>query len=415
MTIHRLAAISLHTSPLAQPGTGDAGGMNVYVEATARRLAKLGVEVEIFTRATSSADQPAVELAPGVIVRHIVAGPFEGLEKNDLPGQLCSFAAGVLRAEARREPGYYDIIHSHYWLSGQVGFLAKERWAVPLVHSAHTLARVKNLLLAEGDEPEPAGRLIGEDQVVAEADRLIANTDAEHDELVELYNGDPARIDVVPPGVDTDLFSPGDQRRARAVFGIDPAERVMVFAGRIQPLKGPEVLLRAAAELAHRFPDERWRVLVVGGLSGVGRVGRHGLAELADELGISALVTFLPPQPRERLAEVFRAADVVAVPSYNESFGLVALEAQACGVPVVAAAVGGLRVAVQDGVTGVLIDGHDAGSWATALADVTLDQSRRGHLGWSARVHAEKFSWDATAEGLLASYDRAIGDLRLRQ
>ncbi|MEO5834333.1 MAG: D-inositol-3-phosphate glycosyltransferase, partial [Nakamurella sp.] len=350
---------------------------------------------------------------PGVTVRHIVAGPFEGLAKNDLPGQLCSFAAGVLRAEARRDPGFYDVIHSHYWLSGQVGFLAKDRWAVPLVHTAHTLARVKNSFLAEGDAPEPPGRLIGEDQVVAEADRLVANTDIERDELVTLYGADPARVDVVPPGVDTDVFAPGDRRAARVRFGLDPDERVIVFAGRIQPLKGPDVLLRAAAVLARRFPGQRWRIVVVGGLSGVGRVGSHGLAELTGELGIADLVTFLPPQPRERLAEVFRAADVVAVPSYNESFGLVALEAQACGTPVVAAAVGGLRVAVQDGVTGVLVEGHAADDWAAALAGVVLDQPRRDHLAGAARVQAEKFSWDATAEGLLQSYERAARDLKV--
>ncbi len=414
MTIHRLAAISLHTSPLAQPGTGDAGGMNVYIESTARRLAARGVEVEIFTRATSSADHAAVELAPGVLVRHIVAGPFEGLEKNDLPGQLCSFASGVLRAEARREPGFYDVIHSHYWLSGQVGFLAKDRWAVPLIHSAHTLARVKNQFMAEGDQPEPVGRLIGEDQVVAEADRLIANTDSERDDLVDRYGADPSRIDVVPPGVDTDLFSPGDRRAARKLFGLACDERVIVFAGRIQPLKGPDVLLRAARELISADGANRWRILIVGGLSGVGRVGPHGLADLAAQLGITDAVTFLPPQPRERLVEVFRAADVVAVPSYNESFGLVALEAQACGVPVVAAAVGGLRVAVQDGVTGLLVDGHQPRAWADALAAVALDEPRRAHLAGAARVHAEKFSWDATAEGLLTSYDEAIHDLHRR-
>ncbi len=184
-----------------------------------------------------------------------------------------------------------------------------------------------------------------------------------------------------------------------------------MFAGRIQPLKGPEVLLAAAAVLAGRFPAQRWRIVVVGGLSGVGRLGSHGLAGLADELGITDLVTFLPPQPRELLAEVFRAADVVAVPSYNESFGLVALEAQACGTPVVAAAVGGLRVAVDDGVTGVLVDGHDAADWAAALAAVVLDGTRRDHLSGAARVQAEKFSWDATADGLLASYERAARDL----
>ncbi len=189
--IRRLAAISLHTSPLAQPGTGDAGGMNVYIDQTSRRLAARGVEVEIFTRATSSEQPPVAELAPGVLVRHIVAGPFEGLDKDELPGQLCSFAAGVMRAEARSAPGHYDVVHSHYWLSGQVGYLARDRWGVPLVHTAHTLAKVKNAAMAQDDEPEPRGRLIGEEQVVAEADRLIANTAAEKTELVQLYDADP--------------------------------------------------------------------------------------------------------------------------------------------------------------------------------------------------------------------------------
>jgi D-inositol-3-phosphate glycosyltransferase len=408
MTIKRVAAISLHTSPLAQPGVGDAGGMNVYVEATARRLAARGVAVDIFTRATSSAEPPVIEVADGVTVRHVVAGPFEGLQKNDLPGQLCSFAAGVLRVGAFHDVGHYSIVHSHYWLSGQVGFLAKDRWVVPLVHSAHTLGRVKNAWLADGDEPEPPGRLIGEDQVIAEADRLIANTDAERTDLIELYGAAPERVDVVAPGVDTELFVPGDMAGARIELGISPADRVLVFAGRIQPLKGPDVLLRALRVLIQRYPDEPWRVLVVGGISGSGRSGNRSLAELAAELGVQDSVTFLPPQPRERLVTVFQAAAVVAVPSYNESFGLVAMEAQASGTPVVAAAVGGLPVAVQDGLTGTLVDGHDPESWAHALAAIALDPDCRAHLAGAARVHAEKFSWDVTAEALLASYERAI-------
>ena len=172
-----MAVLSVHTSPLAQPGTGDAGGMNVYVLQTALHLARRGVEVEIFTRATSSSDEPVVPVAPGVLVRNIVAGPFEGLDKNDLPTQLCAFTAGVLRAEANHDPGHYDIVHSHYWLSGQVGWLARDRWAVPLVHTAHTLAAVKNAALAAGDTPEPPLRSVGEQQVVDEADRLIVNTE----------------------------------------------------------------------------------------------------------------------------------------------------------------------------------------------------------------------------------------------
>ena len=406
--IRRLAAISLHTSPLAQPGTGDAGGMNVYVDQTARRLARRGVEVEIFTRATSSDQPPVAELAPGVLVRHIVAGPFEGLDKQELPGQLCSFAAGVLRAEARSAPGHYDVVHSHYWLSGQVGYLAKDRWGVPLVHSAHTLAKVKNAAMADDDEPEPRGRLIGEEQVVAEADRLIANTSTEAADLIGLYGADPGRIDVVPPGVDADVFSPGDAVAARRALGIGADDAVIVFAGRIQPLKGPDVLVRALERLAAQHPERRWRVVIVGGESGTGRRSGHRLDELAGLLGVGGLVDFQPPVPAAGLVEIYRAADVVAVPSYNESFGLVALEAQAAGTPVVAAAVGGLSVAVADGVSGSLVAGHDPQTWADALAGVLLDPVKRQRMSAAAPIQAAKFSWEVTVDGLLESYRRAL-------
>ena len=257
----RVAVLSVHTSPLAQPGTGDAGGMNVYVLQSALHMARRGVEVEIFTRATSSADPPVVHVAPGVLVRNVVAGPFEGLDKYDLPTQLCAFTAGVLRAEANHEPGYYDIVHSHYWLSGQVGWLARDRWAVPLVHTAHTLAAVKNAALADGDAPEPPLRAVGEQQVVDEADRLIVNTEDEARQLVSLHHADPARIDVVHPGVDLQTFTPGDRRAARAALGLAADEQVVAFVGRIQPLKAPDVLLRAAARAARRARDgRRWAV-----------------------------------------------------------------------------------------------------------------------------------------------------------
>jgi D-inositol-3-phosphate glycosyltransferase len=406
-TIRRLAAISLHTSPLAQPGTGDAGGMNVYIDQTSRRLAERGVEVEIFTRATSSDQPPIVEMAPGVLVRHIVAGPFEGLDKEDLPGQLCSFAAGVMRAEARNAPGHYDIVHSHYWLSGQVGYLAKDRWGVPLVHSAHTLAKVKNAAMAAGDDPEPRGRIIGEEQVVAEADRLIANTAAERADLVALYDADPDRIDVVPPGVDTEVFSPGDRAADRAALGIGADEKVIVFAGRIQPLKGPDIVVRAVHRLAEWYPEHQWRLVIVGGASGTGRRPGHRLHELVDLLGTGDTIDFRPPVQSSELARIYRAGDVVAVPSYNESFGLVAVEAQAAGTPVVAAAVGGLTVAVADRVSGLLVDGHDPDRWARSLAEIVLDPAQRDRLSVGARRRAAQFSWESTVDGLLAGYRAA--------
>ena len=403
----RVAVLAVHTSPLAQPGVGDAGGLNVYVLHSALHLARRGVEVEIFTRATASTDPPVARVAPGVLVRNVVAGPFEGLDKYDLPTQLCAFAAGVLRAEAAHEPGYYDIVHSHYWLSGQVGWLARDRWSVPLVHTAHTLAAVKNAALAEGDTPEPPLRTVGEQQVVDEADRLIANTNDEAAQLVSLHHADPARIDIAHPGVDLEMFGPGDRRAARSKLGLPADQNVVAFVGRIQPLKGPEVLLRAVAKLP------RVHVVVVGGPSGSGLAVPDGLVRLAAELGISDRVTFLPPQSRENLATVFQAVDLVAVPSYSESFGLVALEAQACGTPVAAAAVGGLPVAVRDGVSGGLVAGHDADRWAQALD--RLLQADGGAMSRAAVEHAAAFSWDNTVDSLLASYRRAIGDFTARR
>ncbi|MFB9238914.1 D-inositol-3-phosphate glycosyltransferase [Plantactinospora siamensis] len=422
-TPRRIAVLSVHTSPLHQPGTGDAGGMNVYVVEVSRRLAEQGVEVEIFTRATAGDLPPVVEMAPGVRVRHVMAGPLEGLSKEELPAQLCAFTTGVLRAEAAHPPGHYDLIHSHYWLSGQVGWLAKERWGVPLVHTAHTLAKVKNARLASGDRPEPRARVIGEEQVVAEADRLVANTSFEEQDLIGRYGADPRLVAVVEPGVDLDRFRPvaaGSEAAARVAarrrLGLPEGGNVVAFVGRIQPLKAPDVLLRAVAALRDRDPRlvDELTVVVAGGPSGSGLDRPTSLIELTAALGISRTVRFLPPQTGEDLAALYRAADVVAVPSYNESFGLVALEAQACGTPVLAAAVGGLVTAVRDGVSGRLVAGHDADDWARALAELLAAPARRLVLGRGAARHAANFSWSRTASGLLAVYRDAVAEHRAR-
>lgn len=410
----RIAVLSVHTSPLEQPGTKDAGGMNVYISQTAVEMARRGVSVEVFTRATSSDQPPAVELAPGVLVRHIPAGPFEPLERGELPSQLCAFTSGVLRTEAFQEPGYYDLIHSHYWLSGQVGWLARDRWGVPLVHTAHTLAKVKNAALASGDTPEPRTRVIGEEQVVAEADRLVVNTDVEADQLVRLYDADPDAVRTVSPGVDLERFRPGSRAAARAALGVPADAVVLAFAGRIQPLKAPDVLLRATAALVRRDPGLRRRlvVLVAGGPSGTGLEQPRSLMDLAVELGIDDVTRFLPPQGGQDLVNVYRAADVVAVPSHNESFGLVALEAQACGTPVVAARVGGLPVAVDDEVSGLLVPTHDTEDWADALARVALRPEVRAVLSRGAREHAQRFSWRRTTDALLDIYREAMAAFR---
>ena len=408
----RVAVLSVHTSPLDQPGTGDAGGMNVYIVETSRRLAESGVEVEIFTRATSSDQPPVVELTPGVLVRHVTAGPFEGLAKQDLPGQLCAVTAGVLRSEAARPEGWFDLIHSHYWLSGQVGWLASERWNVPLVHSMHTMAKVKNRDLSEGDAPEPAMRIIGEEQVVAAADRLVANTDDEARELIDLYGANADRVDVVHPGVDLDRFRPGDRAASRRRHGVPEDAVLLLFVGRIQPLKAPDVLLRAAADMVQEDPQLRSRlqVVVCGGPSGSGLDRPTALIELADSLGISELVRFEPPAGRDALVDWYRAADVCVVPSYSESFGLVAVEAQACGTPVVAAAVGGLRTAVAHQVSGLLVEGHDPRDFARAISTITSQGRLREELSRGAHMHAAAFGWSATTAGLLASYSAAMSN-----
>ncbi len=411
-TPRRVAMLSVHTSPLDQPGTGDAGGMNVYVAEVAARLAQLGTEVEVFTRATSSELPPLVEVAPGVLVRHVTAGPFEALAKDRLPGQLCAFTAALLRAEPAREPGSYDLVHSHYWLSGQAALLARALCRVPLVHSMHTMAKVKNAALVEGDTAEPLTRVIGEQHVVDAADRLVANTDDEAQALVGRYGADPDRVDVVHPGVDLDRFAPGDQRLARAALQIPADALLLLFAGRIQPLKAPDVLIRSVAELVRGDPGLRSRLVgaVVGGPSGSGYEHTEHLERLATELGVADLVRFAPPVEQDVLARWYQAADLTVVPSHSESFGLVALESQACATPVVAAGVGGLRTAVADGRSGVLVDGNDPAVWAGVLGDLLADPVRRESLARRARNHAAGFGWDATARGLQAVYRAAMAE-----
>lgn len=408
----RVAMLSVHTSPLHQPGTGDAGGMNVYMVELSRALAEQGAKVDLFTRCRGEGRPERVDLAPGVRVRHLHAGPRQALPKEAMPDLVVPFSLALLK-ERRR----YDLVHSHYWLSGQAGRIASVGWGIPLVHTAHTLAEVKNAALAEGDTPEPELRVRGERQVVVSADRLIANTADEAEALRSLYGAEEPRTEVVPPGVDLRTFGPADGRAAaRARLGLPADAFVPLYAGRIQPLKGPDVLVRAIAELVRLAPDLRRRLVVpvIGGHSGATRQGT--VPRLAHELGVADVLRLCPPVPQGRLADWYRAADVLVVPSRSESFGLVALEAQACGTPVLAAAVGGLPTAVWDGVTGLLVPGHDPVEYARRLLWLAGQPAARATMGEAAVRHARGMSWRTSAARTIEVYESARRDaLRVGQ
>ena len=407
----RIASLMLHTSPLEQAGIGDAGGMNVYVVESAKRIAASGVSVDIYTRANKSGLPEIVEIADGVTVRHLEAGPYDGITKDELPSQICALMSSFMHQEARLPAHYYDVIHSHYWISGQLGWLISERLGIPLVHTMHTMAKVKNLSLAEGEKPEPQTRAIGEEQVVAASAALIANTAAESASLVSLYDACPDNVYVVPPGVDLSTYKlNGGKKASRKKLKIADDALMLAFVGRIQPHKGPEVLIRAVAEMLKHTPvlRSKLKTIIMGGPSGNGSQEPERLRSLAQFLGVSDVIEFMPPVPHEELSDWYRASDLVCVPSYSESFGLVALEAQACGTPVVATAIGGLRTAVADGISGSLVDGHDPRAWSAVISRLLMEPERRLILSMGAVEHASHFGWDATARGTLDVYDRVL-------
>jgi D-inositol-3-phosphate glycosyltransferase len=407
-TSRRVATLMVHTSPLDQAGTGDAGGMNIYVVEAAQNMAAMGVQVDIFTRRTDTDIADVVEVSPGVRVIQLNVGPVSGVTKEQLPKLIPELSVAFTQAMSH---DHYDVIHSHYWISGKVAMPVAKELGIPLVHTMHTMARVKNLNLAEGETPEPMIRVQGETQVVAAADALVANTDAEAASLVSLYEACPDNVLVVSPGVNLKVFTPGSGRAAaREVVGLDKDAHIITFVGRIQPHKGPEVLIRAIAEMVSHSPHLRQKLItnIIGGASGANQSEVERLKELVSWLGIADVVRFAPPVPREDLPQWYRASDLVCVPSYSESFGLVALEAQACGTPVVATAVGGLRTAVADGISGVLVDGHDPRAWSSVLARLLQEPQRRVLLSMGAVEHASHFGWDATSRGTLDIYDRVL-------
>jgi D-inositol-3-phosphate glycosyltransferase len=371
-------------------------------------MAAMGVSVDIFTRRTDADAPEIVEISPGVRVRHFDCGHGQ-LTKEQLPTHIAGLSRAFLQIMKKEN---YDVIHSHYWLSGKVAMAAAKELAIPLVHTMHTMARVKNLNLAEGESPEPMIRVQGETQVAEAADALIANTDAEAASLVTLYDACPDTVHVVTPGVNLQVFTPGEGRSAaRNVVGLPQDGLVVTFVGRIQPHKGPEVLIRATSEMVKHSPALRHKLIVniMGGASGANAEEVDRLKELATWLELDDVVRFAPPVERDSLAAWYRAADLVCVPSYSESFGLVALEAQACGTPVVATAVGGLRTAVADGFSGVLVDGHDPKAWSSVITRLLQEPQRRVLLSMGAIEHASHFGWGSTARGTLDIYDLVIG------
>jgi len=408
--ITSVAYLSMHTSPLLQPGQGSAGGMNVYIHELARTMAGRGIDIVVFTRRTSPTAPEVVRPRSGYSVVHIDAGPAEHIPIENLPPLVPRFTEGVLEwtaASGRR----FDLVHSHYWLSGWAGVLCKEALGIPLANSFHTLGRIKDLT-RRADEPASSPlRTLTEEQVIASSNCVIASTPYEFDDLLDHYGADPERLCTSPPGIDHDLFHPGDADEARFWLGLGN-EPIVLFAGRIQTLKGIDIAIEALGLLPESVAGGGGppQLVVVGGPSGTG--GHSELKrtrDLADELGLRDRVHFIPAQPHSTLAGLYRAASVLVMPSRSESFGLVAAEAQACGLPVVASAVGGLPFVVSHEISGLLVEDLEPKRFAAALLRILDDPQLASELSDGALEFAERFSWTATADRLLELYSGITG------
>lgn len=400
--IRRVAYLSMHTSPLVQPGVGDAGGMNVYVDQLARAMAARGVAVEVFTRRRDPELPEQVTVVPGYTVHHIDVGPPRPLPTERLVHHVRRFAEEVL-AKLRHLPPV-DVVHTHYWLSGWAGLIVKQQLGVPMANSFHTLGRIKNLTKRGDDPPESLLRIAAEQEVIAGSDCVVASTPVEADDLLSHYGAEPGALCVSPPGVDHSRFYPDSQDEARERLGLGPGP-LIAFVGRVQAMKGVDVALGAFERVVERVPDAT--LLIVGGPS-----GPHGEREMrslrARAAKMPGRVVFKDAAPHHILADVYRAADVLHVPSRSESFGLVAVEAQACGTPVVASKVGGLMFSVDDGASGVLVDGWDPREHAEAILGILTDDARASLMGKTAVEWAERFSWDNTVSRFLELYSGII-------
>ena len=398
-----LAVLSMHTSPLAQPGTGDGGGMNVYVRELSASLARSGIACSVFTRAWSPDLPEVIQVEPGFTVHHVKAGPLEPVSKEHLHNLSGEFARSVIETFSLSGEAP-DAIHANYWLSGVAGHTIKHELGLPLVSTFHTLERMKAESGMEGDLIGEVHRAQGEFEVMGCADAIVASCSVEADQIRELYGVDPSRIVVVPPGVDHAFFSPGDRAQARRALGLPIGADMLLFVGRLQPLKGATIAVEALEIL--RKAREVFLV-VVGGPSGPdGDTEVDLLAKMVVEAGLEDQVFFVDPQPHELLSTYYRAADVCVVPSRSESFGLVALEASACGTPVVATGVGGLLTLVDDGITGYLVEGRQPEEFASRIASILEDEAFGRKMSANAALRARRYTWKRSANCLSTLYDR---------
>ena len=402
----RVAVLSVHTCPLAVLGGKETGGMNVYVRELVRELSRMGVAADVFTRSQNAAIPRVVPLAERARVIHLPAGPEAPMPRERIHAHLEQFVAGIEAWRERAEVSY-DLVHGNYWLSGVAGLTLRERWRVPLVQMFHTLGRLKNGA-GVAAEREPALRVAEEHAIVAGADRLVAANVIERGHLIGDYEADPAKIAVIPCGVDTALFAPGDAEAARASLGL-PAGPLLLYVGRIAPIKGLETLLDALGCL--RGAGHLARLVVVGGDADE-RLDSHE-AELRRKVarqGLAGAVTFVGAQPQERLRDYYVAADVTVLPSYYESFGMVALEAMACGSAVIASRVGGLQTTVRDGVTGLLVSEGDPCALAETIARVLDDSALRWRLGREGVRWAAGHRWPCVAEAICREYAALVDE-----
>lgn len=405
----RVAVISMHTSPTASLGRNANGGLNVYVREVATVFSERGIATDIFTR--RGPQDPDIEhLAPLSRVVYLAAG--SGLDKYELFGQVPSFA-GRIEDFARDRDLTYDMLFSHYWLSGEVACLLRPQLSAGWAHVAHTLGLVKNQALAADDRPEPALRIQVEREIAAQADLLVASTEQESADLVRLYGADQDRIVVVPPGVDLSMFQPIDRDEARRKIGYGGG-RLVLFVGRLERLKGVDVAIRAVALLRDRAHDDV-RLLILGEDSGDGAESeKDRLKAVAAAVGVRDRVDFLGSVAHHELPFFYSAADVCVMPSYSESFGLVGLEAQACGRPVVGSGVTGLRSVVRDEVSGYLIDSHDPAAYAERIGRLLDNPELAQQMGRRGRLLAQRFSWTRTADRLQILFDGVAQQAQLR-